>query len=126
MCASLQSNTGGTGQGTLTITIIETDKPPVFAATVFNYTVPEGTAAGAELSSSQPIASSNPNVRNIPVYRLLSSTPSTTNFVVDPISGQLSLWAGISGGALVYNAAATYPLPNTYSLQISAQVRHCT
>ena len=118
----MQATSGLTSQAALTINVVQVDRVPVFAAGIFNYTVPEGTAAGAALSSALPIASSNPNARNVPVYRLLSSNPPTTNFVVDPISGALSLWAGVAGGALLYNASAAYPLPNTYILAISAQV----
>ena len=119
----LQSPNGGTGQGTLTVSLIEIDKKPVFAADIFNYSVSEGDTAGKMLSSSQPITSSNPNLRNIPVYRLLSTTPSTSNFFLDPFTGQLSLFAGIAGGRLTFDAAASYPFPNTYVLKISAQVR---
>lgn len=120
--ALLQASNGGSSQGTLTVTVIQVDHAPVFAASVFNYTVPEGSVAGAALSSSLPIASTNPNARNVPVYRLLSSNPPTSNFVIDPLSGQLSLWAGVSGGTLLFNAGATYPQPRTFALQISAQV----
>lgn len=119
----LQSANGGTGQGTLEINLIEIDKKPVFAADMFNYSVSEGTSAGALLASSQPISSSNPNTRNIPVYRLLSSNPPSSNFVLDPLSGQLSLSSVIVGGSLMFDATAIFALPNTYILEISAQVR---
>lgn len=107
----------------MTVSVIQVDHAPVFSAPVFNYTVPEGALAGSALSSSLPVASTNPNARNVPVYRLLASNPPTPNFVVDPLTGQLSLWAGVSGGALTFNAGASYPLPRTFALQISAQVR---
>lgn len=117
-----QASNGGSSQGTVTVSVIQVDRAPVFSASIFNYTIPEGAVAGSALSSSMPVASTNPNARNVPVYRLLSSNPPTSNFVVDPLSGQLSLWAGISGGALTFNAGASYPLPCTFVLQISAQV----
>ena len=116
----LQSSNGGTGQGTLTINLIEVDKKPVFAADIFYYHVSEGTPAGTALSSSQPISSSNPNLRNIPVYRLLSSNPPSSKFSLDPLSGQLSLSAGID---LIFYSEVSYPSPQTYILNISAQVR---
>ncbi len=118
----MQAANGGIGQSTLTINLLEVDKKPVFAADIFNYSVSEGTAAGTALSSSQPISSSNPNLRNMPVYRLISSNPPTSNFFLDLLSGQLSLWAGVAGGSLVFDAAAVYPLANTYILSISVQV----
>ena len=103
--------------------LIQADRAPTFAAPIFNYSVPEGTLAGEPLSAALPITSSNQNLRNIPLYRILSSNPPTRNFVIDPLSGQLSLWAGVTSGALVYDATAQYPIPNTYVLSISAQVR---
>jgi len=109
--ACLQSANGGTGQGTLEINLIEIDKKPVFAADMFNYSVSEGTSAGALLASSQPVSSSNPNTRNIPVYRLLSSNPPSSNFVLDPLSGQLSLSSVIVGGSLMFDATAIFALP---------------
>lgn len=77
---------GQTATATLTMKILEVNKPPVFSAPTYAYTIREGTAVN-ELVARLPFSpiATDQNLRQTLVYRLVSSNPAPGNrtFFVD-------------------------------------------
>jgi hypothetical protein len=115
---------GRAAVSTVTITVQETNKAPVFAApATFNRTVEEGTAAGTAFDL--PITATDTNRRDTLAYTITACNPVGTNgtlcpFDLDAATGRLRV-APTSAGALLADRTATFPVsPFTYSLRVTA------
>jgi VCBS repeat-containing protein len=116
---------GRTAVSTVTITVLETNKAPVFAApAAYNRTVDEGTAAGTAFDL--PITATDSNRRDTLTYTITACNPFGTNgtlcpFDLDAATGRLRV-APTSAGAIFADRSATFPgsSPFTYSLRITA------
>jgi VCBS repeat-containing protein len=115
---------GRAAVSTVTITVLETNKAPVFPApATYNRTVEEGTAAGTAFDL--PITATDSNRRDTLAYTITACNPVGTNgtlcpFDLDAATGRLRV-APTSAGALLADRTATFPVsPFTYSLRVTA------
>ena len=116
-----------TAQAQLTITVLETEKPPAFSSYSSPISVPEGTLSGAAFSSA--IVATDPNLNQFLTYSITACSPKMfapglglfCPFAVAPTTGQLQV-AALPTAALLADRNATFPAATPFAYNLTMTV----
>jgi len=118
---------------TLTINIIEVNRPPIWYNSinntgVWNFEVDENTICEQPLPGNRGIVAIDPNTKDSLFYRIRSITPRLTGantnkspFAVDSLTGALTVGTSLENNMLRYDEKLTYVSPFTFVVNVSAR-----